>query len=325
MTSLPEPGVLGPGRSLPPASSGSPAPECSALPRGVLGTAAPWPAPAKLNLCLHIVGRRADGYHLLQSAIQFVDLCDQLRFYRREPGTIERILISSAQSGSAQASVAAEQDLVVRAARLLAGRHAAPCGVGIELCKRIPQQAGLGGGSSDAATTLVALNRLWKLGLTPDQLAQLGLELGADVPVFVRGRAAWVEGIGERLTPADYPEPVYLIIRPAAAVSTAEVFQAPELTRNSPLTTIRDFLASGGRNDCVGVVRGRYPEIAEALDWLEEFGEARLTGTGACVFAAMADERTARAVQGRLPARWTGYVARGLNHSPLLERLAREP
>lgn len=276
-----------------------------------LGAPIGWPAPAKLNLCLHIVGRRADGYHLLQTAMQFIDLCDELRFYRRPTGTIERV--------AGPADIAAEADLVVRAARLLAEKFAPSSGVGIELLKRIPVQGGLGGGSSDAATVLVALNHLWRLGLSQDELAQLGLKLGADVPVFVRGQAAWVEGIGERLTPTDFPESVYFVIKPRAAVSTAEIFQAPELTRNSPVTTIRAFLAGGGRNDCAPSVRWRYPEVAEALDWLDEFGEARLTGTGACVFAAMPDERAAAAVLARLPARWTGFVVRSLNRSPLLE------
>jgi 4-diphosphocytidyl-2-C-methyl-D-erythritol kinase len=279
--------------------------------REPLGAPMHWPAPAKLNLCLHIVGRRADGYHLLQSAMQFIDLEDRLRFFRRPAGVIERI--------GGPSDVPPESDLAVKAARLLASGHAPKQGVAIELEKRIPMQAGLGGGSSDAATTLVALNRLWGLGLSPQALAALGLTLGADVPFFVHGQAAWAEGVGERLTPLDLPERVYFVLKPQAAVSTGEVFQAPELTRNSPITTIRAFLAGGGRNDCAATVRARYPEIAEALDWLGKFGEARLTGTGACVFAAMADEGVAAAVLARLPARWTGFVVRGLNRSPLLD------
>jgi 4-diphosphocytidyl-2-C-methyl-D-erythritol kinase len=282
-------------------------------PPELLGSPSPWPAPAKLNLCLHIVGRRADGYHLLQTAMQFIDLCDELQFYRLPTGRIERI--------AGPTGIAPETDLVVRAARLLASSFDAPSGVGIELTKRIPMQAGLGGGSSDAATTLVALNHLWRLGLPVDALAAIGLQLGADVPLFVRGHAAWAEGVGEQLTPADFPACVYFVIKPQAAVSTAEIFQAAELTRNSPVTTIRAFLAGGGRNDCAAVVRGRYPEIAEALDWLGEFGQARLTGTGACVFAALPDESSARALAARLPARWTGYVVRGVNRSPLMERV----
>jgi 4-diphosphocytidyl-2-C-methyl-D-erythritol kinase len=282
----------------------------------LFGLPEPWPAPAKLNLCLHIVGRRADGYHLLQSAMQIIDLCDELQFYRRPAGVVERI--------GGPADIPAETDLVVRAARLLATRYEVFDGVGIELQKRIPIQGGLGGGSSDAATVLVALNHLWRLDIQVDQLAALGLELGADVPVFVRGHSAWAEGVGERLTAVDFPERVYLVVKPQAGVSTADVFQDPELTRNSPVTTIRDFLAGGGRNDCTAVVRGRSGEIAQALDWLGEFGEARLTGTGACVFVAMADDAAARRAVARVPARWTGFVVRGLNRSPLLDRLAHE-
>lgn len=282
----------------------------------LLGSGAFWPAPAKLNLCLHIVGRRADGYHLLQTAMQFIDLADELRFYARPAGVIERI--------AGPAEVAADADLAVRAARLLAARCEVNGGVGIELHKRIPMQAGLGGGSSDAATVLVALNRLWGMNLPIGRLAELGVSLGADAPVFIRGQAAWAEGVGERLTPIEPPENVYFVIKPQSAIGTAEIFQAPELTRNSAVTTIRAFFAAGGRNDCTSTVRARYPEVAEALDWLSEFGEARLTGTGACVFAAMPDEGAARAVAARLPARWMGYVVRGLNRSPLLDRLARE-
>jgi 4-diphosphocytidyl-2-C-methyl-D-erythritol kinase len=282
----------------------------------VLGDPRPWPAPAKLNLCLHIVGRRADGYHLLQSAMQFVDLCDELMFYRRPPGVIERV--------AGPAEVAAEHDLVVRAARALQVHAGIDAGVAIAVDKRIPMQAGLGGGSSDAATTLVALNGLWGLGLSDAELAAIGAKLGADVPIFVQGRAAWVEGVGEKLTPTDYPEDVFLIVKPQANVSTASIFQAPELTRNSPLTTIRAFLAGGGRNDCTSTVRSRYPEVAEALDWLEEFGPAKLTGTGSCVFVSLPDTRVAAEVLARLPARWRGFVAHGANRSPLLDRLASE-
>lgn len=281
-----------------------------------LGSPEPWPAPAKLNLCLHIVGRRDDGYHLLQSAMQFIDLHDELRFFRRRDERIERI--------AGPEAVPSERDLVVRAARLLAAHAQVEQGVSISLTKCVPMQAGLGGGSSDAATVLVALNRLWNLNLSVDALAELGLELGADVPIFVRGRASWVEGVGECLTPQDFEEAVYLVVKPQANVSTVEVFQASELTRNSPVMTIRAFLAGGGRNDCTSTVRRRYPEVAEALDWLGNFGSARLTGTGACVFASMPDEHTAHAVRAQLPARWTGFVVRGLNRSPLLDRLAEE-
>jgi 4-diphosphocytidyl-2-C-methyl-D-erythritol kinase len=207
---------------------------------------------------------------------------------------------------------------------LLAQHAGCSHGVGIELDKHIPMQAGLGGGSSDAATTLVALNELWGLGLTDAELKALGLKLGADVPVFIGGRAAWAEGVGEVLTPFDFPERVYMVIKPRAAVSTAEIFQASELTRNSPITTIRAFLAAGGRNDCTQAVRARYPEVAEVLDWLQDYGDARLTGTGACVFAAMPDIVEAERVRARLPPPWIGYVTVGFNRSPLLSRLAAE-
>jgi 4-diphosphocytidyl-2-C-methyl-D-erythritol kinase len=281
-----------------------------------LGNAEAWPAPAKLNLCLHIVGRRADGYHLLQSAMQFIDLSDEVRFFQRPAGIIERV--------RGPADVPAESDLVIRAARRLTEHARTDHGVAIDLTKRIPMQAGLGGGSSDAATVLVALNELWRLRLSVDELAAIGVGLGADVPVVVRAQAAWVEGIGERLTPVDYPESIFVLIKPAVAVSTAEIFQASELTRNSPITTIRAFLAGGGRNDCTSTVRGRYPEVAEALDWLSKFAPARLTGTGACVFAAMPEKQSAQAVLAQVPRAWSSFVVRGLNRSPLADRLIRE-
>ena len=280
-----------------------------------LGDGLAWPAPAKLNLCLHIVGRRDDGYHLLQSAMQFIDLADDLRFYRRPQGVIERV--------AGPADIPADTDLAVRAARLFVDHTEVNAGVAIELNKRIPVQGGLGGGSSDAATVLVALNHLWRTNLSVDALASLGLRLGADVPLFVRGLASWAEGVGERLTPAAFPESVYLVVKPAAAVSSAEIFQAPELTRNSPITTIRAFLAEGGRNDCTASVRSRHPDVAEALDWLGKVSSPKLTGTGACVFAAMPDEAAAEAIRRSLPARWSGFVTRGLNRSPLLDRLAQ--
>jgi 4-diphosphocytidyl-2-C-methyl-D-erythritol kinase len=281
-----------------------------------LGTAISWPAPAKLNLCLNIVGRRADGYHLLQTALQFIDLADEIRFDERPAGVIERV-------GGLQ-DISPEQDLTVRAARLLAAHAGSTRGVAISLRKRIPVQAGLGGGSSNAATVLVALNLLWELGLTEDELARLGLALGADVPVFVRGHAAWAEGVGEQLTVVEFPEAVYLVIRPDVAVSTAEVFQTAELTRNSPLTTIRAFLAGGGHNDCTSVVRTRYRQVAEALDWLQVFSEARLTGTGSCVFATFPDQGAAERVRAQLPGRWQGFVVCGINRSPLLDRYRQE-
>ncbi len=281
---------------------------------------APWPAPAKLNLFLHIVGRRTDGYHELQTCFQFVDLCDDIYLKVRTDGEILRT--------RGAPGVAHEADLCVRAARALKAFSGCRFGVEIEVVKRIPLGAGLGGGSSDAATCLVALNRLWGLGLAAAELAALGLKLGADVPVFVHGRAAWAEGVGERLTalfpPDAPPEGNYLIIKPNVSVSTADVFQDPELTRNSPAITIHGFLASGGRNDCLGVVRRRYPEVADALDWLSLHGEARLTGTGACVFSSLESLDRGREILSQLPPECVGFLVRGLNDSPLLERLSAD-
>ncbi len=277
-----------------------------------LGRPDPWPAPGKLNLFLHVLGRRPDGYHRLQTAFQFIDLCDELRFWERSAGVVER--------RSDLPGVPTEDDLCVRAARLLAASAPAVPGVAIEVRKRLPMQGGVGGGSSDAATVLVALNELWGLRRSVAELASLGLSLGADVPVFVHGTAAWAEGVGEQLTPLELPETIFLLVRPDATVSTAEIFKAPELTRDSPAITIPGFLLTGGRNDCEPVVRRRFPAVAEALDWLGQFAPARLTGTGSCVFAAMPDEARARAVLATLPRRWPGYVVRGLNRSPLVAR-----
>lgn len=275
-----------------------------------------WPAPAKLNLFLHITGRRDDGYHLLQTVFQFVDFGDRLDFRLRRDGAVHR-------SGEVP-GVPPEQDLVVRAARRLAGQAGREVpGVDIAVEKRLPMGGGLGGGSSDAATTLVALNHLWDLGFDEDRLAHIGLGLGADVPVFVRGRAAWAEGVGEELVPVELPEPWFLVLSPNVTVSTAEVFGSPELTRNSPAITIRDFLAGQGGNVFEPVVRAAYPEVSRALDWLSQRAPARLTGTGGCVFAWFDDELIARTVLSELPPEWSGFVARGRNRSPLLERLAR--
>jgi len=282
-----------------------------------LGTPSHWPAPAKLNLFLHIVGRRADRYHLLQTAFQFINLCDELRFYQRPVGVIERL--------SGADGVPAEQDLVMRAAHALASHTPLKVGVAIELIKHIPMQAGLGGGSSDAATTLVALNQLWSLGLSADQLAEIGLALGADIPVFVRCQAAWAEGVGEQLTPMEFPETWFLVIHPPVLVSTAEIFQSSELTRDTPVTTIRAFRAGEGHNDCTKAVCLRYPQVTQALDWLGQYSEARLTGTGACIFAGFVERSKAEDILAQLPASiGRGFVVQGLNHSPLMQRLREE-
>ena len=271
------------------------------------------PAPAKLNLMLHIVGRRDDGYHLLQSVFQFVDLCDWLEFTRREDDRIQR-------SGGL-ADLSADDDLAVRAARLLQARYAPDRGVDIDIEKQIPSGGGLGGGSSDAATTLLALNQLWQLGLSLDQLAEIGLELGADVPVFVRGRAAWAEGVGEVLEAVEIDEPAYLVVDPGVAVSTAQIFADEQLTRHCDPITIRAFLRDSGTNVCEAVVRKHHPEVAAALDWLGQFGRARMSGTGGCVFLALDSVQQADALKCRVPEPWSGYVARGLNLSPLHRQL----
>jgi 4-diphosphocytidyl-2-C-methyl-D-erythritol kinase len=273
-----------------------------------------WPAPAKLNLFLHVVGRRADGYHDLQTLYQLIDLRDTIGLEPRVDGGIERV--------EGLANVAPEQDLAVRAARLLKEATGCPLGAGIAVRKRIPAGGGLGGGSSDAATVLLVLNRLWGLGLGVDDLATLGVRLGSDVPVFLHGSSAWAEGRGELLEPVELPERWYLVIQPPVAISTAEIFQAPELTRNSPLITIRAFFHAGSRNDCEPIVRRRYPEVDAVLRWLAQRAEARMTGTGACVFAGFDSAADAEGVAAQVPDEWQRFVARGLNRSPLHAALA---
>jgi 4-diphosphocytidyl-2-C-methyl-D-erythritol kinase len=274
-----------------------------------------WPAPAKLNLFLHITGRRDDGYHTLQTLFQFLDHGDALAFRPRGDGAVRRL--------GGMASVVCEADLAVRAARALQAAAGIEAGVDICITKHIPAGGGLGGGSSDAATTLVALNRLWGAGLSAPELARIGLGLGADVPVFVHGRAAWAEGVGEELESVDPREPWYLVIVPPVEVSTGALFAAPELTRDCPPMTMRDFLARGGSNVFEGPVRARYPAVSEALDWLSAQGVTpRLTGTGASVFGAWGSEAEARAARARLPAGWHGFVARGSNRSRLATRMA---
>jgi 4-diphosphocytidyl-2-C-methyl-D-erythritol kinase len=271
----------------------------------------PWPAPAKLNLMLRVVGRRPDGYHELQTVFQLLDRSDRLWLRPRGDGRLLRL--------EGAAGVPPELDLTLRAAELLRGCADCPQGADIRVQKRLPVGGGLGGGSSDAATVLVALNRLWGLGLTTDELARLGLALGADVPVFVHGLAAWGEGVGERLQPLALPEPWFLVLVPACQVATAAVFSSPDLTRNSARITISDFLAGDAVNDCLPVVRAAHPEVAAALDWLGRFASARLTGTGACVFAPFDDETAARDVLAQAPPGLDGFVARGLNRSPLYD------
>lgn len=272
-----------------------------------------WPAPAKLNLFLHITGRRADGYHLLQTVFQLLDFGDELVFRATRDGVITR--------DYALPGVSAEADLVVRAARALQAHSRTSQGVTIQLHKRLPAGGGLGGGSSDAATTLVALNQVWGCGLTPPELARLGLQLGADVPVFVYGESAWAEGVGERLQPIRLPERWFVVLAPAVSVSTAKVFSQPQLIRDCPPITIRAFLTGEGQNVCEPVVCAQYPEVAAALKALSRFAPARLTGTGACVFASFASEQAARTAWAELAGQWQGFVAKGVNTSPLMTTL----
>ena len=268
-----------------------------------------WLAPAKLNLFLHVLGRRADGYHQLQTLFQFLSFADRLSFDLRNDGQVRRL-------GEIR-GVSQSEDLCVRAALLLKEYAQEQQGADIHIEKRLPMGGGLGGGSSDAATVLVALNELWKVGLGLDELAKLGLRLGADVPVFVLGKSAWAEGVGEELNVVSIDQPWYLVVIPPVQVSTAEIFAAPELTRDTKPITIAAFQMGVGRNDCEPVVRKRYHEVAEALDWLSEYGPARMTGTGACVFLAFDSEADARAVEHELPTGWNCFVAQGCNQSPM--------
>ena len=271
------------------------------------------PAPAKLNLMLHVTGRRDDGYHLLETVFQFIDLSDQLEFELVQDGRIER------RAGNSP--VAATDDIVTRTATLLQARYQVEQGVSIAIDKKIPIGGGLGGGSSNAATCLLALNQLWQLGLTVDQLTRIGLEIGADVPVFVAGRAAWATGIGEQLEPIELDRPIYLVIDPKIEVSTAQIFAAQELTRNCDPLTIRAFLRGSGSNVCEPVVRNLYPQVAAALDWLSEYAPARMSGTGACVFAAFDSLEQAEGVKSRVPENWSGFVARAMNRNPVHQQL----
>ena len=284
------------------------------------------PAPAKLNLFLHVVGRRADGYHELQTVFQFIDLADRVRIAPRADGLLRRTV--------AIPGVAEPDDLAIRAAQLLRDEFRVDEGVDIAVEKRIPLGGGLGGGSSDAASTLVGLNRLWNLGVDTERMAGLAVRLGADVPMFVRGAAAWAEGVGERLVPLVLERPWYVLIVLPFAVSTADVFRAPALTRNTPGFRISQLLPSregnpdspvriepllaATHNDCEPVVRAMYPPVGEAVDWLSRYSRGRMTGTGATAFAPFDTREQALEVANRVPAPWRGLVARGLNRSPLL-------
>ena len=273
-----------------------------------------WPAPAKINLFLHITGQRSDGYHQLQTVFQFLDYCDHLQFQVTKQPEI-RLLTSIA-------GVDDDDNLIVRAAKLLQQHADIKSGVEITLDKQLPMGGGLGGGSSNAATTLVALNTLWQCQLSNDELARLGLILGADVPVFIHGHAAWAEGIGEKLTTVSPPEPWYVVIVPNCHVSTVDIFSAPELTRDCEHITISRFLSGEGRNICEDVVTKNYPLVADALDWLAQYAESRMSGTGACVFADFESQHLAQKVVTNLPEGWQGFVAKGCNQSPLSALIA---
>lgn len=267
------------------------------------------PAPAKINLFLHIVGRRPDGYHLLQTAFRMLDWGDTLTLQRRDDGQILRI--------TEVAGVPAEADLVVRAARALQLASGCQFGADIGVEKRIPMGGGLGGGSSDAASVLLALNRLWACGLSRSQLQEIGLALGADVPFFIFGQTAFAEGVGEALHPLAVPPAWYVLVAPPVSVPTAEIFSAPELTRDSKPLIMRAFAAHATRNDMQETVCRRYPEVAQALDWLSQFGPSRMSGSGACVFGVFDSEASARQVVDSAPQGWRVWLAQGLDKHPL--------
>jgi 4-diphosphocytidyl-2-C-methyl-D-erythritol kinase len=274
------------------------------------------PAPAKLNLFLHITGRRADGYHTLQTVFALLDVADALHFSAANHLTLD-----------APAALGGDDNLVLRAARAL--QHATGCqqGASLKLDKTLPAGGGVGGGSSDAATTLLGLNHLWQLGLTIDQLAHIGLTLGADVPVFVRGHSAWADGIGEQLQPIDLTEEFFLVVHPGISVSTAAIFNDPQLTRHTPESRVAAFLGPGAetrfRNDCEPVATRLFPEVGAAIRWLQKHaGNGRMTGTGACVFARVADRQQGDALGRQLPPQWQGFVARSVNVSPAHTALA---
>lgn len=271
------------------------------------------PAPAKLNLWLHIIGRRADGYHELETVFQFLDYADHLTFAVRDDGQVR---LQTAING-----VDHDSNLIVRAARQLQAQSGCTLGVDIWLDKILPMGGGIGGGSSDAATTLLGLNHLWQLGWDADRLAQLGLSLGADVPVFVHGHAAFAQGVGEQLTPVDPEQPWYVVLVPQVSVSTAEIFSHPQLTRDSPPLKMRPVPEGNSRNDCQPVVEQSYPEVRNALNLLGKYTEARLTGTGSCVFGAFPSKAEADKVLALLSETQTGFVAKGSNISMLHQQL----
>ncbi|EXU74033.1 4-(cytidine 5'-diphospho)-2-C-methyl-D-erythritol kinase [Erwinia mallotivora] len=279
-----------------------------------------WPAPAKLNLFLYVTGRRPDGYHNLQTLFQFLDFGDELTIIPDQSGEIK---LTTPVEG-----VADEHNLMVRAAKLLRQQAAlqgtlpAQAGATLAISKKLPMGGGLGGGSSDAATVLLALNHYWQAGFTLDELAALGLKLGADVPVFVHGFAAVAEGVGEKLTPVQPAEKWFLVVHPGVQIPTPLIFSDPDLTRDTPPRGINELLLADYRNDCQSVVRKRFREVEQLVSWLLEYAPSRLTGTGACVFAEFDTESAARQVSELVPKKWQGFVARGVNVSPLHQCLS---
>ncbi|UXO69922.1 4-(cytidine 5'-diphospho)-2-C-methyl-D-erythritol kinase [Pantoea dispersa] len=279
-----------------------------------------WPAPAKLNLFLYITGRRADGYHNLQTLFQFLDVGDTLEITPDNSGSIT--LLTPLDGVDDEDNLIVRAALALRAAAADKGTLPPQAGARIALEKRLPMGGGLGGGSSDAATVLVALNHLWRTQLSVDELATLGVRLGADVPVFVHGHAAFAEGVGEQLQPAFPAEKWYLVAHPGVSIATPDLFRDPELTRDSPIRTLDELLQRPFHNDCEAVARKRFREVDALLSWLLEYAPSRLTGTGACVFAEFDTESAARQVLELAPKWMCGFVARGLNLSPLQRTLS---
>ncbi|EIR1599919.1 4-(cytidine 5'-diphospho)-2-C-methyl-D-erythritol kinase [Vibrio cholerae] len=273
-----------------------------------------WPSPAKLNLFLYITGRRANGYHDLQTLFQFLDHGDELTITANNSGNITL--------SPALADVALEDNLIYKAAMALKNAAQSPLGADIQLYKVLPMGGGIGGGSSNAATTLVALNYLWQTGLSDDQLAEIGLALGADVPVFTRGFAAFAEGVGEELSVVEPEEKWYLVVRPAVSIATKDIFTHPQLVRNTPKRDLASLLATPYENDCEKIVRSLYPEVDKQLSWLLQYAPSRLTGTGSCVFAEFSSRKDAQAVFAQLSDNVLAFVAQGRNVSPLRKTLA---
>ncbi|EOW9466627.1 4-(cytidine 5'-diphospho)-2-C-methyl-D-erythritol kinase [Vibrio cholerae] len=273
-----------------------------------------WPSPAKLNLFLYITGRRANGYHDLQTLFQFLDHGDQLTITANNSGNITL--------SPALAYVALEDNLIYKAAMALKNAAQSPLGADIQLHKVLPMGGGIGGGSSNAATTLVALNYLWQTGLSDDQLAEIGLALGADVPVFTRGFAAFAEGVGEELSAVEPEEKWYLVVRPAVSIATKDIFTHPQLVRNTPKRDLASLLTTPYENDCEKIVRSLYPEVDKQLSWLLQYAPSRLTGTGSCVFAEFSSRKDAQAVFAQLSDNVLAFVAQGRNVSPLRKTLA---